>query len=202
MQITPEISFRDFEPGPAVKERVLEEVRRLEHFYDGIIGCRVVMENPHRRHRIGNTYHVRIDITVPGRGLVVSRDPAEEPTRSDPFVVIEGAFAAARRQLGDYAREIRGQVKAHEEPPHGRIARLFPTDGYGFIRSSNGPEIYFHENSVLDASFEDLAVGDEVRFVEEPGIEGPQASTVHPVGKHERGGEGRGSRCGARVTLE
>jgi cold shock CspA family protein len=33
-----------------------------------------------------------------------------------------------------------------------------------------------------------LEVGDEVRFTEEPGNEGPQASTVDPIGTHGRHG--------------
>jgi cold shock CspA family protein len=45
-------------------------------------------------------------------------------------------------------------------------------------------EIYFHRNSVLDADFDKLKIGTEVRFVEEAGDKGPQASTVKVVGKH------------------
>jgi cold shock CspA family protein len=36
----------------------------------------------------------------------------------------------------------------------------------------------------LNQGFEQLDVGSEVRFVEENGDLGPQASTVKPVGKH------------------
>jgi hypothetical protein len=35
---------------------------------------------------------------------------------SDPYVVIRGAFVAARRQLEDYARRMRGDVKIHNRP--------------------------------------------------------------------------------------
>ena len=44
--------------------------------------------------------------------------------------------------------------------------------------------IYFHRNSALDNAFDKLEVGSEVRFVEEMGERGPQASTVTLVGKH------------------
>jgi cold shock CspA family protein len=63
---------------------------------------------------------------------------------------------------------------------------LFPERGYGFIESSEGLEIYFNRNSVLDDAFPRLNVGDEVRYVpqeKESGL-GPQASTVILVGKH------------------
>jgi cold shock CspA family protein len=37
---------------------------------------------------------------------------------------------------------------------------------------------------VVNASFDQLEPGTEVRFSEEAGDEGPQASTVHVIGKH------------------
>lgn len=184
MQIAAQISFRDFEPSPELREFIEDQVARLEHFYPGIIGCRVVVEVPHRRHEQGNLYHVRIDCTVPGRELVVSREPAADHTHEDPFVAAVDAFDAMCRQIEDYAREVRRDVKRHEPPPHGRVARIFPDEGYGFIESSDGREVYFHENSVLGGRFGELRPGSEVRFVEEAGVEGPQASTVRPVGKH------------------
>jgi cold shock CspA family protein len=49
---------------------------------------------------------------------------------------------------------------------------------YGFLTSDDGREIYFHKNSVLGRAFPPLHVGTAVRFVEEAGEKGPQASTV------------------------
>lgn len=184
MQIAPHIGFRDFEPDEELESFVENQVARLDHFYPGLIGCRVIVEVPHRRHETGNVYHARIDCTVPGRELVVSRDPAEDHAHEDPFVAVVDAFDAMCRQLEDYAREARGAVKHHEPPPHGRVVRLFPYQGYGFIDTPDGREVYFHRNAVLGGSFDELQVGSEVRFAEEEGIEGPQASTVRPVGKH------------------
>jgi cold shock CspA family protein len=36
----------------------------------------------------------------------------------------------------------------------------------------------------VNADFDSLAIGSEVRFVDEAGDKGPQASSVHLVGKH------------------
>jgi cold shock CspA family protein len=47
-----------------------------------------------------------------------------------------------------------------------------------FIETADGCEVYFHCNSVLDDAFEHLTVGSEVRFVEEMGEKGPQATSV------------------------
>jgi cold shock CspA family protein len=51
----------------------------------------------------------------------------------------------------------------------------------GFIITSDDREIYFNKNSVLGDRFKDLKIGAEVRFVEESGEKGPQASTVKGI---------------------
>ena len=120
-----------------------------------------------------------IDMTVPGTELVVKRESHE-----DIYVAIRDAFDAARRQLEDYARHQRGDVKTHESSPHARVSKLFREEGYGFLETPDGREIYFHRNSVLNGGFDPLEIGMEVRFAEEPGDEGPQASTVKLIAKH------------------
>ena len=59
-----------------------------------------------------------------------------------------------------------------------RVARIFPGGRYGFLETADGREVYFHERAVLDGAFPRLRAGQAVRFTEEPGDEGPQASTV------------------------
>jgi cold shock CspA family protein len=61
---------------------------------------------------------------------------------------------------------------------------MFHYEGYGFIETTDGGEVYFDKNSVVDADFDKLEAGQEVRFSEEMGNKGPQASTVHVIGKH------------------
>jgi cold shock CspA family protein len=148
------------------------------------MSCRVVVEAQHQHHHKGNLYHVRVDITVPGHELVVSRDPKDHQAHQDVYVAIRDAFDAARRQLEDYARKLRGDVKEHEVPPHGHISELLPEQDYGRIQTTDGRSIYFHRNSVINADFDSLSTGDPVRFDEEVGDEGPQASTVRVIGKH------------------
>ena len=182
MQIPLEITIRDFPRWEAVEDAIREKAARLEQFCDNITSCRVLVEAPHRSQSKGQLYHVRIDLTVPGREIVVKRDPPQNTRNEDVYVAVRDAFKAAQRRLQDYVRERRGQVKQHEVPPHGRVAKLF--DGYGFIETPDGREIYFHENAVLNEAFESLGTGTEVRFTEEQGEKGPQASTVRVVGRH------------------
>ena len=180
-----QITFRNLDASPSVEARIRERAREMEQFFDRIVSCRVVIEAPkHRRH--GDLYHIRVDLKIPGKEIVVKRDPPEHHAHEDIYVAIRDCFDAVRRQLEDHVRRRRGDVKSHVVPAHGRIARLIAEGDYGFISASDGTEVYFHRNSVADGGFEKLSVGDEVRFSLHPaeGEKGPQASSVVPVGKH------------------
>ncbi len=148
------------------------------------MSCRVVVNVPHRHRREGNDYQLRIDLKVPGREIVVNREPGQQGDNRDVDIAIRDAFDEARRQLEEHARILRRDVKAREPAAHGRIVRIFPEGGYGFLETPDGREIYFHKNSVLSGGFGQLEVGREVAFTEEEGDKGPQASTVRPVGRH------------------
>ena len=181
-----QITFRNMGTSPAVEAKVRKRAEELERFYDRITSCRVVIEAPHRGHRQGDLYHIRVDLKVPGREIVVKRDPSEHHAHEDIYVAIRDCFDAVRRQLEDHARRERGDIKAHEIPDHGRIANLIAEKDYGFIDASDGTEVYFHRNAVANEGFSKLAVGDEVRFALNPGEgeQGPQASAVVLIGKH------------------
>jgi ribosomal subunit interface protein len=186
MELPVQISFRGVPPTDAIEAKVRARAARLERYYDHVMACRVMIEAPHRRHHQGKLYHVRIDLTVPGGELVVTREPPEHHAHEDLYVAIRDAFDAAQRRLEDHARRQRGAVKVHEPQPLAEVCRLFPDERYGFIRTRDGRELYFHGNSVLDDAFERLEIGSHVAFVEEPGEEGPQASTVRLSGKSGR----------------
>jgi cold shock CspA family protein/ribosome-associated translation inhibitor RaiA len=186
MQLPLQITFRHMDPSPALEARIRERAKALDQFFDRIIACRVVVECQNHRHRQGNLFEVRIDLTVPGREIVVGRDRGLNHAHEDAHVAVRDAFDAARRVLEDHARLGRGEGKSHAVPDHGRIARLLPDRDCGFIATAAGDEIYFHRNSVVGEAFDKLTIGDEVRFVAQEGesANGPQASTVVPLGKH------------------
>jgi len=184
MEPSVQITFRHMDPSVAMEAKAREQAQRLERFYDRITSCRVVIEAPHKHHNKGNLYHVGIELTVPDDKLVISRDREQHHANEDPYVAIRDAFDAMRGRLESYVMRRRRDVKTHEVPPHGRIARLDPARDFGLIQTPDGREIYFHRNSVVDTEFDKLEVGTEVRFVEGLGEEGPQATTVHVVGKH------------------
>ena len=184
MQIPLQITYRDMDPSDAVTANIHEKARKIEQFAENITSCRVTIEAPHKHHNKGRLFAVKIDITLPGDEIVVSRHPDKHHAHEDIYVAIRDAFNAARRQLEDYVRRRRGKVKYHEAPPHGLIKALFPYEDYGLIETLDGREIYFHRNSVVGADFDRLETGASVHFVETMGDKGPQASTVHIEGKH------------------
>jgi ribosomal subunit interface protein len=181
MQTPLQITAHDLTLSEAVETEIREKATKLERYYQRIVSCHVVVGAPvraaHASHSQAGRYHVSIDLTVPGAELVVTRH--ENP---ELLVAIRDAFNAAQRQLQAYARRQRGEVKTPETPPHAVVSKLFATEGYGFLETPDGREVYFHRNSVLDPGFDRLEVGTEVRFAEEQGDKGPQASTVAIVG--------------------
>jgi cold shock CspA family protein len=208
IKIPLQITFKNMAPSEVIESHVRDAAQKLDTFCEEIMGCRVMVETPHRHHHKGKQYHVRVDLTVPGGEIVIKRAPklvTDRPLRShkapedvepegsrelskyaahdDIRLSIRDAFDAARRKLQDYARRQRAVVKAHEGPPHARVRKLFPEEGFGFLETPDGREIYFHENTVLNSRFDLLKVGTEVHFVEELGEKGPQASTITPI-KH------------------
>jgi ribosomal subunit interface protein len=179
-----EIEFRNIDRSDFVEDAVRQRCSKLERFAPHVMRCKVTIAAPHRQHNKGNLYHVSIDLHVPGTEIVVNRDPGKDHAHEDVYVAIRDAVEAAARQLQDYVRVRRGKVKSHATPPHGTVSELHPDHDFGRIAASDGRQIYFHRNSLLNATLEQLTVGDEVRFDEEAGDEGPQASSVRRVGKH------------------
>jgi ribosomal subunit interface protein len=176
MQRPLQITARDFSLSPAIEKEIRDKAASLEQYYDRISGCEIVVEGAVGHHRHGGPFRVRIRLTLP-RGEV----EANRQAKDDLAVAVREAFDAVRRRLEDHVRGLRGQVKTHEESGRARVAKLFPEQDYGFLATAAGDEVYFNRNSVLAPGFDRLRVGSAVRFVEEMGDNGPQASTVSIV---------------------
>lgn|SRR5687768_2189887 len=178
MKLQLQITTRDVPHSEALEGHIRQKAEKLETFYPHIMGCRVVVEVPHKHKHQGRVFNVRLDITVPGKELVVNREPHE-----DVYVALRDAFGAAKRQLEDYGRRQRGDVKAHAPVLRGRVARLVEDEGYGFIETPDGQELYFHRENLASNNFDQLAAGSEVQFLEDIASEGFQAKRVS-TGKH------------------
>lgn len=183
MQIEPQIRFRGMEPSPSVEEVVRERIARLGRFCDRITSCVVVIEAPHRHGHQGRLYHVQVDISLPGAVVVSGKAKQGDHAHEDIYVALRDSFDAAQRQIEDIARKRSGyRVKPHPETLRGKVARLMPDEGYGFIRSQDGREFFFRRESVMsEKQWSALAEGADVRFSEHEGEQGPHASAVSIV---------------------
>lgn len=179
-----QVSFHNLPRSRTVASAAREAIERLEGQFDRIVRCCVMLDQPHRHRKQGNSLQVKIDLKVPGGELVVKREPAGSLEPGDLIAPIHEAFEDLQRRLERFVQRRRRLVKAHQALPHARVARLFPGDGYGFLETADGRELFFHRNSVLRQGFKRLCVGTEVAFVEELGDKGPQASTVKLAGRH------------------
>ena len=178
MQTPIQITFHDVSRSDALEAHIRQKAEKLEEFHSRIISCRVTVEELSKHHHQGRQFRVRIDLRVPGKEIVANRDHHE-----DVYVALRDAFDAVKRQLEEVAREMRGDVKAHVVSQHGKVARLFTDEGYGFIETADGRELYFSRENVMHPTFDQLTPGTEVQFIEEMAAEGPQAKRVS-VGKH------------------
>jgi ribosome-associated translation inhibitor RaiA len=115
MDIPLELTFHNIEASDALKAAVAGHVNRLEQLHDHIIGCRVVIEMPHKSQKtLGNQPDVHIVVRVPGKEIVVSKELAHEghkKSATDVYVVLDNAFAVAAGRLKDYRRILHGDVK-------------------------------------------------------------------------------------------
>ncbi|HTT01317.1 MAG TPA: HPF/RaiA family ribosome-associated protein [Steroidobacteraceae bacterium] len=181
MRLPLQITFRQMDPSPALEARIRELAARFDRFSAHITRCHVIVEPRAGHQRQGGLYEFRIDLTLPDQEIAVRRAHPANHSHEDPYVALRDAFRAARRKLADYERKRRGDVKSHVGPAHGRICEIDSDRGCGRIETDDGRLIYFHRNSILGSRFQDLTTGTEVRFAEEGGDRGPQASTVHVI---------------------
>jgi len=97
----------------ALEDEIRSRAAWLESFYAGIVGCRVVLEVPHRHRQRKRPLHIRIEVSLPGEDVVVSHQPTLDLTawsmlrkgveldgrHKDAHVAIHEAFDVARRRL-------------------------------------------------------------------------------------------------------
>lgn len=183
MRLPLQVTFRGMPPSEALEARVTSKAKKLERLVERVTACHVIIEAPHHHHHKGNIYSVSVEISAPGLEAVAHKGSSLNHAHEDPNVAIRDAFDAALRQIEERERRRRGTVKAHRQVPVGRVVRVFADDGYGFLETPDGLEVYFHENSVRGAGIAGLEVGDRVRFsmVDSESEKGPQATNVQAV---------------------
>jgi cold shock CspA family protein/ribosome-associated translation inhibitor RaiA len=156
-------------------ERAQAEARfqLLAEGHNDLIDLRIT---GHRtRHHQHGEQEVRITCQARGREIVATR------TRPDLGLALNEVLDAFEREV-HRLREKRRDLSRMPgpEPPHlGIVDRIFRDEGYGFILTDDGDQVYFHRNAVKEGlDFDRLEEADRVALNVEPGREGPQATTV------------------------
>jgi ribosomal subunit interface protein len=110
MKLPLQVSFQGLERSPALEAAIEERATKLDRFHPHIVSCRVTVTQETRHHVQGRPFGVRLDLTVPGKEIAVTKKEDE-----DAFVAVRDAFDAARRMLQDELAQRRGEVKQHAE---------------------------------------------------------------------------------------
>ncbi len=185
MQVPLEISCPNFAKTDAIDALVRAEADKLERICGYIVSCRVAVERAHRHQHTDNPYRVRIDVRVPhNREIVVKRESLGAAVHEDLDALVRESFDVMERRLKKLVEKQHGMTKAH--PTHevtAFVAKWFPEEEYGFLETLDGRQVYFHRNSIANGGMSRLAIGAGVRFVEESGDQGPQATTVQVLEK-------------------
>ncbi len=117
-------------------------------------------------------------LLVAPRRLVRRKAERQEPVTA----MIRRAFSDARLELEEAVEKQRGDIKRPAQLDQTAVVeRILRDQGYGFLRTLDGQEVYFHRNSVLHHHWPKLKVGAAVRYAVETGQKGLQATTVEPV---------------------
>ena len=62
----------------------------------------------------------------------------------------------------------------------GVIKRVVSERGFGFIKSADGKDLFFHSNQLMGISFNELKEGQKVEFDTGQGPKGPMAIRIRP----------------------
>ena len=110
-----QISYHGLEPSPPLSDLIRTRAAQLERISERIHSLRVLVDAPHRHHRQGNHYRVRIEVTVPGHDIVVGHDDETRSGDEDAYQAVRHAFDAVRRRLMATEARTRGKERAHAD---------------------------------------------------------------------------------------
>jgi cold shock CspA family protein len=173
-----QVDVRNLTMRSAWQEKIEEEKTKLTRHHPGQIQhLRVTIEGT-KHHKEGG-FETLVVATIPNDTVVVKR-------KGDKVIaLLVDAFNTLGLQLKESQRKRRQTAKVHEGIPYsdlqGVVDKLFVDESYGFILSTDGRDVYFHESSLKDKNIADLTIGDEVRFAQAEGDKGPCAAWVKTV---------------------
>ena len=172
-----EISAQHTEIHPRWRQMLDRHIGKLNGQGTNLLRLHVTLV--HSTHHIRGNEEVRILAKLPGQTLRVQK------TRARMGDAIHAAFSALQRELEHEISQKRSPDREYGPRFAGVVSQIFSGRGYGFIRTAEEQEIYFHRDTLHNLTFEDLREGLPVEFEVEQGQKGPQAARVSPSGRRE-----------------
>ena len=116
MRVPIEITYRNVAKRDDIEQLIHDKADKLNEFHDGIVSCRISLEQDQESKRSVKQFHVRISLRVPpGKELVVHQKSNEEGSGESIRTVISDAFKTIGRQLKKLKQKQRAHVKAPPE---------------------------------------------------------------------------------------
>lgn len=116
MRVPIEITYRNVAKRDDIEQLIHDKADKLNDFHDGIVSCRISLEQDQESKRSVKQFHVRISLRVPpGKELVVHQKSNEEGSGESIRTVISEAFKTIGRQLKKLKQKQRAHVKAPPE---------------------------------------------------------------------------------------
>lgn len=100
-----EITFRGITSSPAVEAAIGRWAARLDHAFDEIRSCAVVVQQPPHWPGLGRKFVVDLELAVSDRTIRAHAGGHDE-VHDDIYVAVADAFRAAIRQLRDRAHDL------------------------------------------------------------------------------------------------
>ncbi len=110
-----QIAYHGLEPSRTLNDVITARAAQLSRLSERLEALRVAVEAPNPRHRHGQQFRVRLELTLPGGDLTVERDDAGDG--EDAFVTVRRAFDALRRRLATREDRRHGRQRAHASSP-------------------------------------------------------------------------------------
>lgn len=181
MQRQPVISWHNLDRSDAMEDLVHKRLAAVEQFCPGLIGARVVISAPQNRRHTARGVDVRIHLDLPGPDVDVAKSVRQGHADDDLTLAINRAFGALEERLKKARQRMDPQaVKAHPAVLHSEIVELDAL-GFGYLRGDDGQEVYFQKDSLVSGDWDQLSLGDRLRFREMDGDKGPYAVDIAPT---------------------
>jgi ribosome-associated translation inhibitor RaiA len=116
MQTPLQLTFRNVAHSDALATHVNRRAEKLEHLFDRIISCHVVVERAGHHQSRGEQYRITVNLGLPGHEILVSHAPSEGRFLDDARETADRAFDDVEHELENWVK--RRREERREESHH------------------------------------------------------------------------------------